>query len=277
MSDGILDNRRFLYKKASMLHTKKVAGVKRKMQQSCSRSLSVKVRLKEPDDAAWTDDLIRSLKSASGQEQLPQTSCVSGPGDSWEVDSGFSSETSPSASGRSSPCSGPSPSAVVALDCEMVGTGPGGCCSELARCSIVDYHGNVLYDKYVQPGQPVTDYRTPWSGIQRHHLLKATPFGQAREEVGGASRFHRLLVFRSLNFLLCSADSGYARRKGRHRPLRLQRLCSSGHQPPWSHGQGHRQLSPPQPAGGLVLQTLPQGSEQEAAEQEDPGEFHSSS
>lgn len=72
---------------------------------------------------------------------------------------------------------------MVALDCEMVGTGPGGRCSELARCSILDYHGNVLYDKYVQPSQPVTDYRTPWSGIRSHHLRKATPFSQARDQV----------------------------------------------------------------------------------------------
>uniref|UniRef100_A0A674N8Y5 Interferon stimulated exonuclease gene n=1 Tax=Takifugu rubripes TaxID=31033 RepID=A0A674N8Y5_TAKRU len=72
---------------------------------------------------------------------------------------------------------------MVALDCEMVGTGPGGRYSELARCSIVGYHGNILYDKYVQPCRPVTDYRTPWSGIQKHHLLDATPFAQAREEI----------------------------------------------------------------------------------------------
>lgn len=187
MSDGILYNHRFLDKKAFMLHTKKNAGVKRKIQQNSSR-INVKMKRKEqPDDPVWTDDLIRSLKSASDQrEQVPQTSsgCVSGPECSWEVDSGFSSETSSSASGRSSLCASPSPSAVVALDCEMVGTGPSGCCSELARCSVVDYHGNILYDKYVQPCQPVTDYRTPWSGIQRHHLLKATPFAQAREEVG---------------------------------------------------------------------------------------------
>nr|XP_019935124.1 PREDICTED: apoptosis-enhancing nuclease-like [Paralichthys olivaceus] len=103
--------------------------------------------------------------------------------DSWEVDSGFSSEASPPASGRSSPCLSSCPTTVVTLDCEMVGTGPGGRCSELARCSILDYHGNVLYDKYIQPCQPVTDYRTPWSGIQRRHLNNATPFVQAREEI----------------------------------------------------------------------------------------------
>ncbi|XP_054890763.1 apoptosis-enhancing nuclease [Poeciliopsis prolifica] len=104
--------------------------------------------------------------------------------DSWEVDSGFS-ECSPPASGRSSPCLGPRPPAasVVALDCEMVGTGPGGRCSALGRCSIVDYHGDVLYDKYVRPCQPVTDFRTTWSGIRRHHLHNAVPFAQAQEEI----------------------------------------------------------------------------------------------
>lgn len=157
--------------------------MKRKIQPSPSRMSDVKMRLKEqPDDAAWTSELLTSPRPA-GSDQGPPCSWGQAPGDSWEVDSGFSSEASPSASGRSSPCASPRPSAVVALDCEMVGTGPGGRCSELARCSIVDYHGGVLYDRYVQPCQPVTDYRTPWSGIQRHHLQDATPFAQAREEV----------------------------------------------------------------------------------------------
>ncbi|XP_077566416.1 interferon-stimulated gene 20 kDa protein-like [Stigmatopora nigra] len=108
------------------------------------------------------------------------------PKDTWEVDSGFS-ECSPPTSGRTSPCPTSSLAAaapiVVALDCEMVGTGPRGRCSELARCSILDYHGNVLYDRYVRPCQDVTDYRTRWSGIRPHHLLDATPFEQARNEI----------------------------------------------------------------------------------------------
>ncbi|CAG5957682.1 apoptosis-enhancing nuclease isoform 1-T3 [Menidia menidia] len=103
--------------------------------------------------------------------------------ESWEVDSGFCSEASPPASGRSSPWFSTCPTSVVAMDCEMVGTGPGARCSEVARCSILDYHGNVLYDKYIRPCQPVTDFRTRWSGIQRHHLHDATPFIQAREEI----------------------------------------------------------------------------------------------
>ncbi|KAL0967937.1 hypothetical protein UPYG_G00260100 [Umbra pygmaea] len=104
-------------------------------------------------------------------------------GEQWDIDSGFSSESSPPASGRCSPCLTMCPTTVVAMDCEMVGTGPGGRTSELARCSLVDYHGNVLYDKYIRPCQPVVDYRTRWSGIQKHHLQNAVPFLEARTEI----------------------------------------------------------------------------------------------
>ncbi|XP_056596050.1 apoptosis-enhancing nuclease [Triplophysa dalaica] len=106
-------------------------------------------------------------------------------GDSWEVDSGFSSEISPSTSGRSSPIVGIDRLNVVAMDCEMVGTGPGGRCSELARCSIVNYYGSVIYDKYILPGQRVTDFRTRWSGIRKHHLANAVPFEEAQNEIVG--------------------------------------------------------------------------------------------
>lgn len=104
-------------------------------------------------------------------------------GEQWELDSGFSSEVSPPTSGRSSPCTGVGAAQLVAMDCEMVGTGEEGRCSELARCSVVNYHGEVLYDQYIQPQLPVKDYRTRWSGICQHHLLHAVPFQQAREEV----------------------------------------------------------------------------------------------
>lgn len=75
------------------------------------------------------------------------------------------------------------PLKYLALDCEMVGTGPKGQVSELARCSIVSYHGDVVYDKYIMPTHPVTDFRTKWSGICRQHLYNATPFMQAKKEI----------------------------------------------------------------------------------------------
>lgn len=95
-------------------------------------------------------------------------------------------------SGNGGPCSkrpspreaaGPWPSKCVAIDCEMVGTGPRGRVSELARCSVVSYHGDVLYDKYIRPEMPVVDYRTRWSGITRQHMRKAIPFQVAQKEI----------------------------------------------------------------------------------------------
>ncbi|XP_012499245.1 PREDICTED: apoptosis-enhancing nuclease [Propithecus coquereli] len=98
----------------------------------------------------------------------------------------------PRAGSGSAPCSRrpapteasrPLPSKYVAIDCEMVGTGPRGRVSELARCSVVSYHGNVLYDKYIRPEMPIVDYRTRWSGITRQHMRKAIPFQVAQKEI----------------------------------------------------------------------------------------------
>lgn len=55
---------------------------------------------------------------------------------------------------------------AVAMDCEMVGVGPEGEESMLARVSIVNYFGKCVYDKYVKPTEKVTDYRTAVSGIR---------------------------------------------------------------------------------------------------------------
>jgi hypothetical protein len=40
----------------------------------------------------------------------------------------------------------------------------------LARCSIVNYLGEAVYDKYVKPVETVTDYRTHVSGIREGDL-----------------------------------------------------------------------------------------------------------
>lgn len=57
-------------------------------------------------------------------------------------------------------------SRVVAIDCEMVGIGPGGKENALARVSVVNYSGDVLYDSFVRVHQEVTDYRTEFSGVR---------------------------------------------------------------------------------------------------------------
>lgn len=53
----------------------------------------------------------------------------------------------------------------------------------LARVSIVDYDCNVLYDKYVLPIEPVTDFRSFVSGIYPHHLSQGEPFVVVQREV----------------------------------------------------------------------------------------------
>ncbi|EEY56804.1 RNA exonuclease 4 [Phytophthora infestans T30-4] len=75
-------------------------------------------------------------------------------------------------------------SLIVGMDCEMVGVGLSGKTSVLARCSIVDYDGNVLYDKHVRPVEKVTDFRTHVSGIKSSSLRRAIPFAQCLKEVG---------------------------------------------------------------------------------------------
>ncbi|KAL7691674.1 putative ribonuclease H-like superfamily, exonuclease, RNase T/DNA polymerase III [Plasmopara halstedii] len=75
-------------------------------------------------------------------------------------------------------------SRIVGIDCEMVGVGLSGKTSVLARCSIVDYDGNVLYDKKVRPVEKVTDFRTHVSGIKSSSLRNAIPFAQCLKEVG---------------------------------------------------------------------------------------------
>lgn len=54
----------------------------------------------------------------------------------------------------------------IALDCEMVGVGGGIERSVLARVSVVNYHGEQVYDSFVKPTETVTNWRTEVSGVR---------------------------------------------------------------------------------------------------------------
>lgn len=71
----------------------------------------------------------------------------------------------------------------VAVDCEMVGVGPGGHESALARVSLVDFHGRQIYDSYVKPKERVTDWRTSVSGVSRKEMRFARDFDDVQREV----------------------------------------------------------------------------------------------
>lgn len=84
---------------------------------------------------------------------------------------------------------------IVGLDCEMVGVGPGGYQSVLARVTIVDYYANVLLDTFVKVQEEITDYRTHVSGISPSDLqsAEAISFETCRQYVRSIIK-HKILV-----------------------------------------------------------------------------------
>ncbi|VUZ44941.1 unnamed protein product, partial [Hymenolepis diminuta] len=89
------------------------------------------------------------------------------------------------------------PNGPIALDCEMVGVGAD-FVNALGRVSIVDYNGNVLYDVFSLPEEPITDYRTPYSGIRPRDMMNALPFKVVRNDVMQIIR-NRIIVGHSIN------------------------------------------------------------------------------
>lgn len=87
---------------------------------------------------------------------------------------------------------------IVAVDCEMVGVRRN--MSALACCSIVGYDGEVIFHSYIKPREPITSYRTKWSGITPHHMTFAIPAHTALACV------QRILKFRMIVGHDLSAD-----------------------------------------------------------------------
>lgn len=65
----------------------------------------------------------------------------------------------------------------------MVGLGHLGSESSLARVSLVNYHGHILYDTFVQQKERVTDWRTWVSGIKETDLVGAPTFETVQKKV----------------------------------------------------------------------------------------------
>ncbi|KAG9953165.1 hypothetical protein KCU85_g1350, partial [Aureobasidium melanogenum] len=118
------------------------------------------------------------------------------------------------------------PGKFLAIDCEMVGTGPLDD-NVLARVSIVNFHGEQIYDSFVQPvpGVEVTDYRTFVSGIRPHHLKPdvARPFSEVQKEVAALLEGKILIghaVKNDLDVLLLSHPKRDIRDTSRHSTFR---------------------------------------------------------
>jgi len=125
---------------------------------------------------------------------------------------------------------------LLGLDCEMVGVGPTGEESELARVCVINQDGNVLLDEFAMPERRITDYRTRYSGIRPCDLKGAAPVAEVQRKVADLVFGHTLvghalendlavLGLRShpvemLRDTACIPRFCYGGRKGRPRKLR---------------------------------------------------------
>ncbi|MCJ1395388.1 3'-5' exonuclease [Xylographa bjoerkii] len=100
----------------------------------------------------------------------------------------------------------------IAIDCEMVGVGPTpDHDSALARVSLVNYHGEQLYDSFVLPKEAVTDFRTHVSGITPQLLKSARSFEEVQRDVAGLMQ-DKILVGHAIRNDLEALMLGHPRR-----------------------------------------------------------------
>jgi len=149
----------------------------------------------------------------------------------------------------------------LALDCEMVGTGPPPHSDDLlARVSLVNFHGEQIYDSYVQPpGKArVQDYRTHVSGVTPWHLRAeyARPFAEVQKLVTELLR-DKILVGHALKKDLEALQLTHPKRDirdtSRYAPFRIE---SKG-KPPALRNLARSEL-------GLVIQTGEHSSVEDA-------------
>lgn len=149
----------------------------------------------------------------------------------------------------------------LALDCEMVGTGPPPHADDLlARASLVNFHGEQIYDSYVQPPPRarVEDYRTHVSGIRPAHLhpASARPFAEVQAAIAQLLR-DKILVGHALKKDMQALQLSHPRRDvrdtSRYAPFRVE----SRGKPPALRNLARSEL-------GLTIQTGEHSSVEDA-------------
>lgn len=69
---------------------------------------------------------------------------------------------------------------LIAIDCEMYETTEG---NELGRISILNYNGNILYDKYVTTNNKILDYRTKYSGLTQELISNGVSYNEVKQSI----------------------------------------------------------------------------------------------
>lgn len=92
-----------------------------------------------------------------------------------------------------------------ALDCEMVGIGPDGFDSAVARVTVINWEKEIVLDTFVKVPVPVTDFRTHVSGIRPEDIESddAMTFEKARAAVEKILR-GKILIGHGLECDLCA-------------------------------------------------------------------------
>jgi len=114
---------------------------------------------------------------------------------------------------------------IIGMDCEMVGVGRNGDDSILARVSIVNHFGNMIYDSFVKPRESVTDYRTSVSGVRPKDLINAPDFKQVQEKVSEIMKGRILVghaIHHDLKVLFLDHPRKMIRDTSKYKPFRAQ-------------------------------------------------------
>ncbi|KAM1448861.1 hypothetical protein ACFX13_007708 [Malus domestica] len=72
---------------------------------------------------------------------------------------------------------------VVALACKMVGGGSDGTLDLCAKVCLTDEYDNIIFQSYVMPLIPVTNYRYETTGIRPEYLRDAIPLRQVQKKI----------------------------------------------------------------------------------------------
>jgi len=95
--------------------------------------------------------------------------------------------------------------------------------SALARVSVVNYNGEQVYDSYVLPKEPVTDWRTHVSGIAPHHMKIARLLDEVQADISRLVK-DRILIGHAIRHDLEALMLGHPKKDirdtARHAPYR---------------------------------------------------------